>query len=61
MRVAPFANWSILKFIIETTTSDGDIENILDQFNQRFENFEELVFFVESCALRIPGTIIRDE
>jgi hypothetical protein len=61
VRVAPFTNWFILEFIIGAATSDGDIENILDQFNQRLKDSEELVFPVESCTPRIPITIIRDE
>ena len=61
MRVAPFANRSPFKLVVKATAPDSNIENLLDQFDQRLENFEELILLIESCAPRISRTVIGNE
>lgn len=59
--VALFANWSPFKFVIKAIAPDGNIENLLDQFNQRLKDFKELILFIETCALYISRIVVGNK
>jgi hypothetical protein len=54
-------NRSVLKFVVQATASNSDVIGLLDKFDERLEDIEELIFAIESSTLCVPGVVVGDE
>ena len=53
MRITPPAHWSSFKLVVQTAAPDGDVVNLLDDFDQGFEHFEKSMLAIETATTTI--------